>query len=103
MVALERILRFALPVGCPIYLDLVFLEEKLYFFLRTCADPTRFQNYNKILLDATRAVCDLTMQKAAKEAIVENNSDKNIAVAVDGTWQKRGYTWYSNCYQYGHW
>ncbi|GBO39726.1 hypothetical protein AVEN_209199-1 [Araneus ventricosus] len=32
------------------------------------------------------------MQKAAKEAIVENNSDNNIAVAVDGTWQKRGYT-----------
>ncbi|GBM86688.1 hypothetical protein AVEN_29833-1 [Araneus ventricosus] len=32
------------------------------------------------------------MQEAAKEAIVENNSDNNIAVAVDGTWQKRGYT-----------
>ncbi|GBM10652.1 hypothetical protein AVEN_7924-1 [Araneus ventricosus] len=54
--------------------------------------PTRFQNCNKRLLDATRAVCDLTMQKAAKEAIIENNTDKNISVAVDGTWQKRGYT-----------
>ncbi|GBN94310.1 hypothetical protein AVEN_121589-1 [Araneus ventricosus] len=54
--------------------------------------PTGFQNYNKILLDATRAVCESTMQKAAKEAIVENNSDNNIAVAVDGTWHKRGYT-----------
>ncbi|GBM10526.1 hypothetical protein AVEN_69311-1 [Araneus ventricosus] len=32
------------------------------------------------------------MQKAAKEATVENNSDNNIAVAIDGTWQKRGYT-----------
>ncbi|GBN33812.1 hypothetical protein AVEN_170246-1 [Araneus ventricosus] len=54
--------------------------------------PTRFQEYNKRLLNATRAVCESTMQKAAKEAIVENNSDNNIAVAVDGTWQKRGYT-----------
>ncbi|GBO10153.1 hypothetical protein AVEN_252950-1 [Araneus ventricosus] len=32
------------------------------------------------------------MQKAAKEAIFDNNSDNNIAVAVAGTWQKRGYT-----------
>ncbi|GBO27093.1 hypothetical protein AVEN_146246-1 [Araneus ventricosus] len=54
--------------------------------------PTRFQNNNKRLLNATRTVCESTMQKAAKEAIVENNSDNNIAVAVDGTWQKRGYT-----------
>ncbi|GBL74811.1 hypothetical protein AVEN_243663-1 [Araneus ventricosus] len=52
---------------------------------------TRFQNYNKRLLNATRAVCESTMQKAAKEALVENNSDNNIAVAVDGTWQKRHY------------
>ncbi|GBM86012.1 hypothetical protein AVEN_30513-1 [Araneus ventricosus] len=53
---------------------------------------TRFQEYNKRLLNATKAVCESTMQKAAKETIVENNSDNNIAVAVDGTWQKRGYT-----------
>ncbi|GBM46189.1 hypothetical protein AVEN_270203-1 [Araneus ventricosus] len=53
---------------------------------------TRFQNYNKRLLNATRAVCESKMEKAAKEAIVENNSDNNIAVAVNGTWQKRGYT-----------
>ncbi|GBN79115.1 hypothetical protein AVEN_32907-1 [Araneus ventricosus] len=53
--------------------------------------PTRFQEYNKRLLNATRAVCESTMQTAAKEAIVENNSDNNIAMTVDGTWQKRGY------------
>ncbi|GFU93402.1 hypothetical protein TNCV_1493581, partial [Trichonephila clavipes] len=27
-----------------------------------------------------------------REAICENEGNKNIAVAVDGTWQKRGYT-----------
>ncbi|GBM36699.1 hypothetical protein AVEN_221966-1 [Araneus ventricosus] len=53
---------------------------------------TRFHEYNKRLLNATRAVFESTMQKAAKEAIVENNSDNNIVVAVNGTWQKRGYT-----------
>ncbi|GBO26522.1 hypothetical protein AVEN_75277-1 [Araneus ventricosus] len=54
--------------------------------------PKRFQEYNKRLLNATREVSESTMQKAAKKAIVENNSDNNIAVAVDGTWQKRGHT-----------
>ncbi|GFT75277.1 uncharacterized protein TNCV_950951 [Trichonephila clavipes] len=33
-----------------------------------------------------------SIQNAAKEAICENEGNKNIAVAVDGTWQKRGYT-----------
>ncbi|GFS87846.1 uncharacterized protein TNCV_4183491, partial [Trichonephila clavipes] len=33
-----------------------------------------------------------SIQNAAKEAICENEGNKNIAVAVDGTWQIRGYT-----------
>ncbi|GBN13444.1 hypothetical protein AVEN_116185-1 [Araneus ventricosus] len=45
---------------------------------------SKLQNY-KLLLNATRAVCESTMQKATKEAIVENNNDNNISVAVDGT------------------
>ncbi|GFS74347.1 uncharacterized protein TNCV_3280291 [Trichonephila clavipes] len=32
-----------------------------------------------------------SIQNAAKEAICENEGNKNIAVAVDGTWQKHGY------------
>ncbi|GFX35619.1 uncharacterized protein TNCV_104241 [Trichonephila clavipes] len=34
----------------------------------------------------------IQFKNAAKEAICENEGNKNIAVAVDGTWQKRGYT-----------
>ncbi|GFT34522.1 uncharacterized protein NPIL_548581 [Nephila pilipes] len=52
--------------------------------------PTRFAPYNKRLLNAVKLVSEETMQKATQEAVLENGSNNNIAVAVDGTWQKRG-------------
>ncbi|GFX32149.1 uncharacterized protein TNCV_1130811 [Trichonephila clavipes] len=42
--------------------------------------------------EAGRMFCGDSIQNAAKKAICENEGNKNIAVAVDGTWQKRGYT-----------
>ncbi|GFY72437.1 uncharacterized protein TNIN_71191 [Trichonephila inaurata madagascariensis] len=42
--------------------------------------PTRFPPYGKRILNAV------------KEAICKNEGNKNIVVAVDGTWQKCGYT-----------
>ncbi|GFU37832.1 uncharacterized protein NPIL_457411 [Nephila pilipes] len=54
--------------------------------------PTRFAPYNKKLLNAVKLVSEETMQKATQEAVLENGSNNNIAVAVDGTWQIRGYS-----------
>ncbi|GFX70517.1 uncharacterized protein TNCV_874911 [Trichonephila clavipes] len=54
--------------------------------------PTRFSPYGKRILNAAKLVYEDSIQNAAKEAICENEGNKNIAVAVDGTWQKRGYT-----------
>ncbi|GFV27096.1 uncharacterized protein TNCV_4853331 [Trichonephila clavipes] len=54
--------------------------------------PTRFSHYGKRILNAAKLVYEDSIQNAAKEAICENEGNKNIAVAVDGTWQKRGYT-----------
>ncbi|GFS81297.1 uncharacterized protein NPIL_423741, partial [Nephila pilipes] len=54
--------------------------------------PTRFAPYNKRLLNAVKLVSEETMQKATQEAVLENGSNNNIAVAVDGTWQKRVFT-----------
>ncbi|GFV92573.1 uncharacterized protein TNCV_1374241 [Trichonephila clavipes] len=54
--------------------------------------PTRFFPYGKRILNAAKLVYEDSIQNAAKEAICENEGNKNIAVAVDGTWQKRGYT-----------
>ncbi|GFW87175.1 uncharacterized protein TNCV_5125291 [Trichonephila clavipes] len=54
--------------------------------------PTRFSPYGKRILNAAKLVYEDSIQNAAKEAICKNEGNKNIAVAVDGTWQKRGYT-----------
>ncbi|GFV32345.1 uncharacterized protein TNCV_1676311 [Trichonephila clavipes] len=53
---------------------------------------TKFSKYNKMLLGATKDVCDATMKDAVKEAVRENQNIRDIPVAVDGTWQKRGYS-----------
>ncbi|GFY56216.1 uncharacterized protein TNIN_100851 [Trichonephila inaurata madagascariensis] len=39
-----------------------------------------------------KLVYENTIQNAAKKAICENQGNKNIAAAVDGTWKKRVYT-----------
>ncbi|GFW55435.1 uncharacterized protein TNCV_118191 [Trichonephila clavipes] len=54
--------------------------------------PTRFSSYCKRILNAAKLVYGDSIQNAVKEAICENEGNKNIAVAVDGTWQKGGYT-----------
>ncbi|GFX81254.1 uncharacterized protein TNCV_1828911 [Trichonephila clavipes] len=54
--------------------------------------PTKFSKYNKMLLGATNDVCDATMKEAVEEAVQENQNIRDIPVAVDGTWQKRGYS-----------
>ncbi|GFT72509.1 uncharacterized protein TNCV_973791 [Trichonephila clavipes] len=54
--------------------------------------PTGFSPYGKRILNAAKLVYEDSIQNAAKEAICENEGNKNIAVAVDGIWQKRGYT-----------
>ncbi|GFV56888.1 uncharacterized protein TNCV_1869291 [Trichonephila clavipes] len=54
--------------------------------------PTKFSKYNKMLLGATKDVCDATMKDAVKEAVQEKQNIRDIPVAVDGTWQKRGYS-----------
>ncbi|GFW70502.1 uncharacterized protein TNCV_1978401 [Trichonephila clavipes] len=54
--------------------------------------PTRFSPYGKRILNAVKLVYGDSIQNAAKEAICENEGNKNIAVAVNGTWQKRAYT-----------
>ncbi|GFW15512.1 uncharacterized protein TNCV_4656521 [Trichonephila clavipes] len=54
--------------------------------------PTRFSPYGKRILNAAKLVYEDSIQNAAKEAICENEGNKNIAVTLEGTRQKRGYT-----------
>ncbi|GFT62527.1 uncharacterized protein NPIL_291531 [Nephila pilipes] len=50
--------------------------------------PTKFNN---ILLQAARETCEESMAEAVHEAVEENEGGKDIAVAVDGSWQKRSF------------
>ncbi|GFU23192.1 uncharacterized protein TNCV_3516211 [Trichonephila clavipes] len=54
--------------------------------------PTRFSPYGKRILSAAKFVYDDSILNAAKESLCENEGNKNIAVVVDGTLQKGGYT-----------
>ncbi|GFV58637.1 uncharacterized protein TNCV_53851 [Trichonephila clavipes] len=54
--------------------------------------PTKFSKYNHILLQATRETCEHSMAEAVREAVDENDGKKDLAVAVDGSWQKRGFS-----------
>lgn len=54
--------------------------------------PPLFRYYNKCLRDATEDVCKASMKEAAIEAVEENEGNRDIAAAFDGTWQKRGFS-----------
>ncbi|GFX39992.1 uncharacterized protein TNCV_2647551 [Trichonephila clavipes] len=54
--------------------------------------PTKFSKYNHILLQATRETCEHSMAEAVREAVDENDGKRDLAVAVDGSWQKPGFS-----------
>ncbi|GFT09406.1 hypothetical protein TNCV_5062701 [Trichonephila clavipes] len=41
---------------------------------------------------ATRETCEHSMAEAVREAVDENDGQRDLAVAVDGSWQKRGFS-----------
>ncbi|GFT09166.1 hypothetical protein TNCV_4105991 [Trichonephila clavipes] len=44
------------------------------------------------LPQATRETCEHSMEEAVREAVDENDGKRDLAVAVDGSWQKRGFS-----------
>ena len=53
--------------------------------------PLIFQNYYPLLRNSIKEISEGSMIRAAKEA-TEISGSQDIAVAVDGSWQKRGHT-----------
>ena len=54
--------------------------------------PSKYKNYIDVLHTAATTICNNSMLQAANEAFDHNEGSHDIAVAVDGTWQKRGYS-----------
>ncbi|GFX11895.1 uncharacterized protein TNCV_2996791 [Trichonephila clavipes] len=75
-----------------VQLEKVQKQENVLWRNESSTTTYKFSPYGKRILNAAKLVYEDSIQNAAKEAICENEGNKNIAVAVDGTWQKRGYT-----------
>lgn len=54
--------------------------------------PPRFSLYIDLLYNALKEVAEDSMIRAGNEAVVLNDDCKDITVALDGSWQKRGHT-----------
>lgn len=52
----------------------------------------RVNRYVNILLEAANKVCAASMKRAAEESVALNDGNRDICIAVDGSWQKRGHT-----------
>ncbi|GFT99226.1 uncharacterized protein TNCV_4469611 [Trichonephila clavipes] len=54
--------------------------------------PQNSQSTTTFLLQATRETCEHSMAEAVREVVDENDGKRDLAVAVDGSWQKRGFS-----------
>lgn len=55
--------------------------------------PTVYSRHERILAGATQTLCQSSMTLAVEEAVKENDNleKRDLCVAVDGSWQKRGH------------
>ncbi|GBL72576.1 hypothetical protein AVEN_127844-1 [Araneus ventricosus] len=54
--------------------------------------PAKFERLNSSLCRALSSACSKSMLKAVEGAVSRNDNSRDITVALDGTWQKRGHT-----------
>lgn len=67
-------------------------SKTLCAILNTPSPPTTFNKTNKFLLGAIETVSQKCMRDAAAETIAGNAGSNEISVAIDGSWQKRGFS-----------
>lgn len=68
--------------------------QTLCGILNIPSPPTKFQKHEMFISHHLELLCKESMKLAVEEAIAECESpnDRNLCVAVDGSWQKRGHT-----------
>ncbi|KAJ4447696.1 hypothetical protein ANN_09704 [Periplaneta americana] len=54
--------------------------------------PQKFGKYNEFIGNIAEDVAIESMKNAIEEPVVENNNIRDLSVALDGSWQKRGHT-----------
>ncbi|GFS86719.1 uncharacterized protein TNCV_2407321 [Trichonephila clavipes] len=61
-------------------------------FMNLPPPPAKFERHNSLFLNVLKTISEDSMNAAVHEAVIANDNNSNIAVAVDGTWHKRGYS-----------
>lgn len=56
------------------------------------APPTKIKCYTNIIESAVKVCAEDSMIRATEEAVVDNDGCRELSVALDGSWQKRGYS-----------
>ncbi|GFV24293.1 uncharacterized protein TNCV_422831 [Trichonephila clavipes] len=51
--------------------------------------PAKFERHNSLFLNVLKTISEESMNAAVHEAVIANDNNSNIAVAVDGTWHKK--------------
>ncbi|GFU64081.1 uncharacterized protein TNCV_481651 [Trichonephila clavipes] len=54
--------------------------------------PAKFERHNSLFLNVLKTISEYSMNAVVHEAVIANDNNSNIAVALDGTWHKRGYS-----------
>ncbi|GBM71250.1 hypothetical protein AVEN_130474-1 [Araneus ventricosus] len=54
--------------------------------------PAKFERLNSSLCRALSSACSKSILKAVEGAVSRNDNARDITVALDGTWQKKGHT-----------
>jgi hypothetical protein len=54
--------------------------------------PTHYSDHEHFLASILEGVCKNSMESAVEEAVTMNDGSRDLLVAVDGSWQKRGHT-----------
>ncbi|GFU94098.1 uncharacterized protein TNCV_5119221 [Trichonephila clavipes] len=66
---------------------------RIFCGLMNLPPPTaKFERHNSLFLNVLKTISEDSMNAAVHEAVIANDNNSNIAVAVDGTWHKRGYS-----------
>ncbi|GFT46104.1 uncharacterized protein NPIL_457051 [Nephila pilipes] len=54
--------------------------------------PTKFSKFNNTLLQTAKEIFEESMAEVVREAVEENNGERDITVPVDGSREKRGFS-----------
>ncbi|GFU40485.1 hypothetical protein TNCV_1208441 [Trichonephila clavipes] len=57
-----------------------------------CKSKLNLKRLYTPIFKALETVSSRSMFNSVNEAVIENEHNKNIAIALDGTWQERGHT-----------